>query len=387
MNKTKILILTEVPLSKRDYERFGIEILSSHFELILLDCTPLLNSEFWKKYSELTYEFQGYYVIKDWASLENILIRSSGAIAIDYLGDGSNAVSIRQQLLKNEISRTLVRCGLVPQPVGVGKLKRRFRQGNWIPRIYHKLKRELLAKYKTTEHKPDYVILSAQSGLEDKKIQGARHYILAHSFDYDEYLRIKETKPVEGERYAVFLDSDFIYHQEYMITGEKRVVTEARYYPSINKFFDQFERVTGLKVIIAAHPRSRYDLRPKLYSQRIPLLGQTADLVRNSQLVMTVQSTAISYAILWKKPIIFLNTDEYEVSDHSIFLYEFASKTQSKILNIDSFSEDELDLEVLMMLNDNAYADYKERYIKFSNSPDLPIWVIFSQYIREAVKE
>ena len=45
--------------------------------------------------------------------------------------------------------------------------------------------------------------------------------------------------------------------------ANREKATKEKYFPALNNFFNDFEAKTGLEVIFAAHPRSRYDLYPE----------------------------------------------------------------------------------------------------------------------------
>lgn len=382
MSIVNIIIFTEAPLSKRDYDRFGVEILSGYFNVHIFDCTSWLIPEYWKKLSHVRHVVSDYNIINDYDDFKRSIKGFEKTIAIDYLGYCNSAKSIRLVLQELNIPRAVVRCGLNPTPEGLSKLKRISGQGNIPHKIFNKLYWMILEIVSPKILPIDIALLSGKTALNENHIKNSLNKIWAHSFDYELYLKYKNGNENNIKPYAVFLDSDLVFHPEYMVTGEKPLVTIESFYPSINKFFDRFEYVTGLQVIIAAHPRSRYDLRPTLYGNRVPLMGQTAELVRDSSLLMTIQSTAVSYGVLWQKPIVFINSDEFEKSDHKIYMENFADELKTKIINVDSYEDSELDHNVLKNFDKVAYQNYKNKYIKTPNSDELPIWEIFSQYIK-----
>ena len=49
---TTIIILTDIGFSKRDYDRFGIEILAKRHQVEILDLTEWLSPNYWKVYPE-----------------------------------------------------------------------------------------------------------------------------------------------------------------------------------------------------------------------------------------------------------------------------------------------------------------------------------------------
>ena len=64
----EIVILSPGPFFKRDYDRFGIELLKKKFVIKILDFTAWLNPIFWKKippyqnhFRMVIFHFRGYY--------------------------------------------------------------------------------------------------------------------------------------------------------------------------------------------------------------------------------------------------------------------------------------------------------------------------------------
>ena len=59
----EIIILSPGPFLKRDYDRFGIELLKNNFSVQILDFTPWFNPIFWKTRSADVYNCQEYLII------------------------------------------------------------------------------------------------------------------------------------------------------------------------------------------------------------------------------------------------------------------------------------------------------------------------------------
>ena len=139
----------------------------------------------------------------------------------------------------------------------------------------------------------------------------------------------------------------------------------------------------SVKVIIAAHPRAEYNLHPNAYPHRTVISGKTNYLVRDAEFVIMHSSTAISYAVLFKKPIIFLTTDE--MKNNYGGLYDDATHTFARCLgqtpiNIDgNYSS----LCEIPKINDKLYEKYINDYIKIKNSPEKKIWDIFINEIEK----
>ena len=86
---------------------------------------------------------------------------------------------------------------------------------------------------------------------------------------------------------------------------EKRSDTEIE---NINKFLHSIEKISRNKILVAQHPKDDENLE-KLIGFKC-FKNKTSELVKNSEFVLCFDSISFQYAILSKKPIIFL-TSEY----------------------------------------------------------------------------
>ena len=133
-----------------------------------------------------------------------------------------------------------------------------------------------------------------------------------------------------------------------------------------------------------------WDAPPPLRAKNLPNLlkgidysiGNTAELVKNSSAVLLHSSTALSYAILFKKPAIFLTSNDLNNSWIGPTIHSFAKEINGQIVNLNSTFEKNLDLKKLLKIDEVKYQNYKNNYLKFPNSPDIPIWEIFTNYIK-----
>lgn len=120
-------------------------------------------------------------------------------------------------------------------------------------------------------------------------------FIKAFNNDFD------EDKKIKGD-YAVYVDTALIVHPGYKTIGHE--IDPGTYFKYINRYFDNFERIHKLKVIIAAYPKVKY--MPGDFGGREIIYGKTADLIKNARIVLAHYSSALANAILLRKPIIFL---------------------------------------------------------------------------------
>jgi len=204
--------------------------------------------------------------------------------------------------------------------------------------------------------------------------------------DYDIYLEKQNHDIEEDKSLVIFIDSYLPFHPDFkMLNDNNYPVTPGNYYPKIRAFFEYLERNFRVHIIVAAHPRSEYEKLPDFFGGRKCIKGQTDELIRKSAIVISHDSTAINFAVLYYKPIIFISTNEFSqkngVWPGDMLLKSMATLLKRKYINLDTFHK--IDLKDEMLVNTQAYSEYIDNYIKTPGTPEIPIWEIFSQYIIE----
>jgi hypothetical protein len=199
---------------------------------------------------------------------------------------------------------------------------------------------------------------------------GDREYeIRSHAFDYDTYLNLLNDNNYKTFNQIVFVDSNVTNHSDFIELGLTPYCTKDRYYKSINSFFDFVENALHMPVIIAPHPRTKDSSNLiNLYNNRKVSNCSTAELVRGCNIVMSHVSTSINFAVLWKKPLLILSTNEIERS-----LY-FAIESICRLLEVNRINVDKYDKGVNLLQHANLpiknYSKYKKYLIKTESSPD-----------------
>ncbi len=179
-------------------------------------------------------------------------------------------------------------------------------------------------------------------------------------------------------KYSVFLDEDMPYHPDYKYLDIKPYSNPKIYYKEINKFFKDYENKTNIKILIAACPRSDYTKRLNPYDNRKIISGNSALLVKNCVHVFTHMSTSVNFAVLFKKPIIYINSNNYNKLIVQKYINNLSKELEAKEINI---SEELSESYNNIKINKKKYDFYRERYIKEKNTPKKFIWDIFCNYL------
>ena len=159
-------------------------------------------------------------------------------------------------------------------------------------------------------------------------------------FDYDHYVK---TKRAEGPRlvarpYVVFLDINLPYHSDLEFCG--RPQNRAGRLLSISQPIFWFAGVanTGSR---RHRGSSQGEQNSATFEGRQVFRLVTADLVKDAEFVISHTSTAMSYAVLNAKPLIFIYTDAMAAVYQRLFIREmrtYADYLDAPLYNIDEVS-------------------------------------------------
>lgn len=141
------------------------------------------------------------------------------------------------------------------------------------------------------------------------------------------------------ERYVVLLDgAGPAFKGDDAHLGRDIEFTAEAWYPALCKFFKRVENEFNLEVVIAGHPKGKHPHISPLFEGRKVYYGLTRELVMGCEFVITRQSAAVSFAIIYKKPVIIITSNQLqnnELTDLSIRC--IAEELGQKIINIDEF--------------------------------------------------
>lgn len=376
----KIIFVVASPFNKRDNERFGIELLRENgFDVCVWDLSPFLNSYRWRNAIPIDKCEPGKVFFTRREFIFALAHLSNDCFISLAIGYSYKSFSVFREISRLGLPYSFVLynvpCfGFYPKK-GKIKLLRRVFSKDLLLYFFWKL------PYKFLGIKPANAMLMLGGEIElisKYPVDNTTNIIKSHYFDYDIYLKEMREPSQVDDNLGVFLDSFLPFHPDW----ESALVLEpAGYYSSLCNFFDFLEKKHGMRIVIAAHPRSAYENMRDYYGGRSVIRGKTANLVRKSKFVIAHQSASTSYAVLFKKPIVFVTTDSLQKIDDLGPLTEFIAGALNKtVLNLSGNFEFNPDHE--LVVDATAYQKFKNTYIKEEGSEDLPIWQTFANYIK-----
>jgi len=373
----QVVYLITSPLSKRDYDRFGIQRwLDRGWEVKVFDFTKCLKPEFWSYVNgdKLSFDFDGLKIIEDENSaLTSVAALEDGTIFIDRISSSSR--------VEHKIRLAAKKKGMIIN-LNLGSIPTEYQSthSKFLSNI-RKIQDNPVRTFKTIINKirhfyepaPDYWIMGGTKSLHNI-LKGRPSIIKAHNYDYDFFLtdRSSEVELIGGR--LVFLDGDEAYHSDYVHLGIKPYVTGENYYPTMNTGLSQIADALSCDVRIAAHPRSNYQSKPFKYS--LPILkNQTFELIKQASVVVSHGSTALQWAVIMRKPIILVTTDEMNNSIFKRTTEAFASELGKDVVNLNRIPR-KYDWKIQLFVNETKYKNYIETYTKQSGTPEKPVWDI-----------
>jgi len=392
----KIIYLIEQPLDERNFSRFGIQNwIDNGWHVEIWDLTPLAYPVVWQHFNESEHQlvsYDKYYPVMVKNDLSKLYKTHKAAdYFVDLTGISLNAIRVKLYLIRTGAIRITCSNGDMPT---LDIKKNRVSTGKPASFTFS----TLITVYKGVLEKIAYrlirhyfksgisVVAGKQSLSEAQSGYSGRDIIKAHNFDFDMYLTLSKLNSIPSNCNAVFIDQDLCFHPDFQYGSGAAFVTPEHYFPTICQGLETISGFTGMQVKIAAHPRSTYSSQKVKVFRDIPIeYGKTAELIYNAKFIMCHFSTAVQLGVLFKKPIIFLTTDEFELSFISSYMRKLAGLLGKRVINLDS------DLSIVnwgkeLKVDSNKYDEYIDKYIKISGSDELPFWDIVLNHIKSVDK-
>ncbi len=220
---------------------------------------------------------------------------------------------------------------------------------------------------------PAKMIITSRSSLssEIRSLQGKQTTIkYTVSLDYRLSSNLTEDILIPGN-YAVFIDQYFVHHPDFKTNHIISNFSEKEYYGELNKYLKAFSDYTGLKVIIAAHPR-RSSARTNDFLPEFELFyNKTAELIKGSSLVLLHFSTAISFAVIFNRPFLLLSSRLFKTSNIHSEIEKFASYFHSpSVIMSDEIEHPTRKEPDIYRIDMNRYENYMNNFIKHPKSGD-----------------
>ncbi len=103
---------------------------------------------------------------------------------------------------------------------------------------------------------------------------------------------------------------------------------------------------------------------------------KSIELIKHSEFVLAHASTALSMAVIYKKPIIFLSSRSY----HSTYIRAIKFSAEALAGIIIDLSLNNYILPDSLEINNIAYDDFIEYYLNYKNPNNIPLVKLIQDY-------
>ncbi|MCW7471406.1 hypothetical protein [Leptospira kanakyensis] len=383
----QLAIILAAPFTEQNFQRMGIPFFSQYFEVVVLQCMKWVTDNHVEDCdSSLDYSFIKN--VESESDFENKISSLNAKYVIDYVGVTDKTRKIQDILHRYNIELVVQKTGTIPyrKKDALSNLVYAF----FDPRYYFRLFRNFIkARFLKVEMllPPDITLLAGSKSLDGWNAE-AKEKIWIHSNDYEAYLKLESLEIKEDKnkpRYSVFLDEYLPYHSDFKLLSIKNPVNNPEaYYSQLDTIFSLYEMQTGQEVVIAAHPASSYTDKGLVFRGRRIEYGKTASLVRSADFVFAHMSTSVSFAVLYKKPLLFLTNNKLSKSIIGWNVETFARELNTPMLNMNHFSE--IELKAIFenpVVDKTFYQKYTNDYIKTELVEETSQWEPFLRYLKE----
>jgi hypothetical protein len=380
-----IIFLTYSNFSERDYIRYGIEIFKDNrYNITIFNVAeiviPMRRENIENNNVSLHVEH-----IDSLENFSDLVQQHSGSVYISLMGFSLGILPLYRILSQNKCKYGAIYTNAIPLLHKSNnyfiKTINRFKLFTF-KRLYYHIKKQLYIKSSLTRAF-DFVIVGGEKSLLNiENINHKTMVVFTHTMDYDLFLN--SSSYIANEDYFVFLDEYTPYHPDWGLFNIDNSKIADSYYGKMNSFFEKLEKKYHKKIIICAHPRADYTKIGDVWKGREIVYSQTLSYVKNAFACITHASTSTNFAVLFKKPVIFVTMYELkDIYDH--YIYAVAKALNSDVLQLETFN---IDNNIVMNPDLSVYYEYKIAYIKTISSEEKYIWDIFiDKYLKEKYAE
>ena len=383
MAKKKLIVVWPYRFRDFDWQRFELEQLSQHVEVHVHELIDALTPEFAAAYANQSErpEVKRFSSLKEWR--REFKRVSKDSIVFTHVRP-INYQSARICLTLRLLSSKVIGFSTGGVPFSDFRLSPEKRE---VPvslkQVLHFLRRNML-----TIFMPNQVLVGGSEEVARVRRDYPRSTwaLLASSSDYSNYLQL-ENLSENSQEFTIYLDTGFPgFPRDEIIEKIVEQVSGEDWYPKLNKFFGFVESVLTTKVEIAIHPKHIGRDHQSMFGSRSTIGGRTPEIVSKCSLVMATNSTSISYAVAFAKPLILVTSDQIQNGRDQYkasLIANIARETGAKIFNIDrQYTAQEL--RDALVIDHAKRESYKRKYLT-SRTDDKPNYQVLLDEVINAV--
>lgn len=391
----KIIYFRYIPLTATIYNLFYMEELANEgFEVEYWDLSALFFSEMQIKVQEdsshltKTTKFDSYKQLEDKLSLESIDFTLFVSIV---------TLEIRVEKLFRILTK--YNCRTAVFAYNVLPVEDRIMSNSYLRRLMKITPSKLVHFFKTRAFdkniirgkiKPYDVIFQGGSlgwraiGASASFLRDKAEIVNVNSNDYDVALMYKMNPDIEqltDTPYILFLDQYYPFHPDIILFESENKLEAEVYYRQLCAYFSKIEEQYNMPVVVAAHPKALKYKEHNYFEGRKVFFGSSALLCRDAVVILTHDSTAISFAVVNDVPVVLLTSNAIKDALPEIFKgIDFISRYLGAPLVHYDQNNAQTDFPLIIS---NAYSEYKYQYLTSLQTEDMQSVDIVINFLKQ----
>lgn len=406
-NKPVIVFLGGMNLTPQNVYRTGVEFLEKQFEVVVLDCRPLLQRPI-DPSIVIDPRFRRIYQLTTLDDLVRILENLNPIYAIDFIGPCQEMKLIQPALRNAGCKFVIQKLGQLPQP---NLVQRRINQfSKLLKQIFgHRINEgtfrvdiriasienrdqtsniskvsKIINDYLETSYfeKADIALAAGRRAIKScSKL--ANTTLSVKSMDAHQFAQATKTYRRDQlgslpNSYAVFIDDALVHATDWALLRQEPPVEPKEYFEQLNYFFSQIEKLHDLKVVIAGHPQVSHNSDYiSSFAGRHVYFGNTPNLVIGCVFAIVHGSTAASFAVMSEKPIMVVSNLMLDKSSYGKIIRNLA-----KALGVTVTLMEHLDSSTTFpQLPSKAYTKYRRNLLYDESCAEQQPWGEFFSFV------
>jgi hypothetical protein len=386
MLSRRIIFLLEDSYSNFQHHRLGIDTLEKRgFSVEFWDCSKIFRPQF--QGAQQASDVDGFSGLRNFEKkshlLDKIIDLTSQDTLLTMMGLSIETFSVLRHISRTKALWGTMRLGALPTSPGERHFRSRIEK--FIRRPFRAVN-FLFQKLPPTKlglRHPDFILVGGTAPLGGgfAHMNGPNTKILdVHSFDYDRHLQtMSEKEEVTQPTSVVFLDHGGPFHRDLSLFNIPFPCSVEEYFSNLNSFFRLVEKKNGCSVVVAGHPRVDYKKEGNPFEGRKIIQGAIQKCVKNAIFAISFSSTSVSFAVIYKKPVLFLALNPNKRNAFDPKTKSIATKLGKS--QIYWTGKGDIDWDRELMVDQSCYEHYMETYIKSRSSPERLCWEVFADYL------
>ena len=244
-----------------------------------------------------------------------------------------------------------------------------------------------LKKHRTTPNfNPSFIITAGQTVYNRffATFGSKPNYFNSVSIDFSRSMQLDNifTESLKHKKYILFIEQGTSFHPDFKLLKMELEKDPVSYYKRINLFISEMEIKTGFDILVSLPPKTELFMPEltEMFKDRQFYINKTAELAKHCQFVIAEYSTAISFAVIFKKPIFFFSIYN---KGYSYVATKNLAKIFGKRLTIVGENDWGLNIEDLMKIDYKSYNQFKNNWIKSSGALPLNKNVPFLNFLKK----